>query len=153
MPVRKPGAKAIVVNNGKICLVLRDNNPAIAHPNKWNTPGGAIEEGETPRHAMIRELKEEINLDTTELIETGITTYTDGSIVHRYFIPVTDEQFSSIYLVHEGQKLEWFTPDEALKLVDTPHLSIYLETHINDIQTLLNGKRNFEPKNETLKIQ
>ncbi len=44
--IRKPGAKAIVVYKDKLCLVLRDNNPAIAHPNKWNTPGGAIEEGE-----------------------------------------------------------------------------------------------------------
>lgn len=152
MATRKPGAKAIVVYQEKICLVLRDSNPAIANPNKWNTPGGAIEEGEAPREAMIRELKEEINLDATNIIETGITTYTDGSIVHRYFVPVTDEQFALISLVHEGQKLEWFTLEETLRLVDTPHLSIYLETHVNDIRALLLGKRNFEPRNEMLNI-
>ncbi len=151
--MRKPGAKAIVVYQGKICLVLRDNNPAIANPNKWNTPGGAIEEDETPREAMLRELKEEINLDATDLIETGVTTYADGSVVHRYFVPVTEGQFASIYLVHEGQKLEWFTLEEALKLVDTPHLSIYLETHVNDIRALLEGKRDFESRNEMLTIR
>lgn len=152
MSLRKPGAKAIVVYHKKICLVLRDNNPAIANPNKWNTPGGAIEEGETPREAILRELKEEINLDATEIIETGITTYTDGSTVHRYFVPITDEQFGSIFLVHEGQKLEWFTVEETLRLVDTPHLSIYLETHVNDIRALLQGKRNFAPRNEMLTV-
>jgi 8-oxo-dGTP diphosphatase len=149
---RKPGAKAIVVHGNKICLVLRDDIPTILNPNKWNTPGGAIEDGETPHEAIIRELKEEINLDATKIIETGITTYTDGSVVNRYFVPVTDEQFKEIYLVHEGQKLEWFTFHEALALVDTPHLSIYLETHASEIQSLLDGNRSFEQRNELLSI-
>lgn len=150
--LRKPGAKAMVVHNDKICLVLRDNNPAIPNPNKWNTPGGGIDEGETPREAIIRELKEEINLDATDIIETGITTYTDGSVVYRYFIPVTDEQFKTIHLVSEGQKLAWLTFDEALALVDNVHLATYLETHAGDIRQLLAGKRDFSPKNETLNI-
>lgn len=149
---RKPGAKAIVVHNDKICLVLRDNNPEIPNPNKWNTPGGGIDEGETPREAIIRELKEEINLNATEIIETGVTTYTDGSVVYRYFVPVTDEQFKTIHLVSEGQKLAWFTFDEALALVDNVHLATYLETHVGDIRQLLAGKRDFSPKNETLNI-
>lgn len=150
---RKPGAKAIVVYKNRLCLVLRDNNPKIANPNRWNTPGGGIDEGEMPREAMIRELKEEINLDATEVIETGVTTYADGSVVHRYFVPVTDEQFAKIHLVHEGQRLDWFTLEEALHLVDTPHLSIYLETHVNDIRALLEGKLKFVPKNESLTIR
>ncbi|MEK7632917.1 MAG: NUDIX domain-containing protein [Patescibacteria group bacterium] len=107
----------------------------------------------TPKDAIIRELKEEIDLDATEIIETGITMYADGSVVHRYFVPVTDEQFAKIRLVHEGQRLEWFTLDEALKLVDTPHLSIYLETHVNDIRTLMKGEREFELRNEELELR
>jgi 8-oxo-dGTP diphosphatase len=149
---RKPGAKAIVVHQEKICLVLRDNNPAIPNPNKWNTPGGGIDDGETPREAIIRELKEEINLDATDIIETGVTTYTDGSIVYRYFVPVTDEQFKTIHLVSEGQKLAWFTFDEALALVDNAHLATYLETHASDIRDLLSGKRDFVTKHETLNV-
>lgn len=149
---RRPGAKAIVIHKDKICLVLRDNNPVIAYPNRWNTPGGAIEENETPMEAVIRELKEEINLDATDIVKTGITTYTDGSIVHRFFVLVTDEQFPTIRLIHEGQRLDWFTLDEVLALVDTPYLSIYLETHINDLRAVLSGKRDFVPMNETLPI-
>lgn len=149
---RKPGSKAIVVHGDKICLVLRDNNPNIAYPNVWNTPGGGIDEGETPREAMIRELKEEINLDATEIIDLGTTTYSDGSLVYRFFIPVTDEQFQNIHLVSEGQRLDWFTFDEVLTLAKSPHLSVYLETFANDINELLAGRRDFVPRDEVLTI-
>lgn len=149
---RKPGSKAIVVHGDKICLVLRDNNPNIAYPNVWNTPGGGIDEGETPREAMIRELKEEINLDATEIIDLGTTTYSDGSLVYRFFIPVTDEQFQNIHLVSEGQRLDWFTFDEVLTLAKSPHLSVYLKTFANDINELLAGRRDFVPRDEVLTI-
>lgn len=152
MTARKPGSKALVVHGDKICLALRDNNPNIAYPNIWNTPGGGIDEGETPREAMIRELKEEINLDATEIIDLGTTTYSDGSLVYRFFIPVTDEQFASIHLVNEGQRLDWFTFDEVLALAKSPHLSVYLETFANDINELLAGRRDFAPRNEVLII-
>ncbi len=155
--MRKPGSKAIVVHGNKICLVLRDNNPNIPHPNMWNTPGGAVEEGETPREAMARELKEEINLNATDLIFTGITTYTDGSIVHRFFVPVTDEQFANIRLVHEGQRLEWFPIEEMLHLQANEKFSsyfgAYLETHTEDIRALCEGKRDFEVRDEILGIE
>lgn len=149
---RKPGSKAIVIHGDKICLVLRDNNPDIAYPNVWNTPGGGIDEGETPREAMIRELKEEINLDATKIIDLGTTTYSDGSIVYRFFIPVTDEQLEGIRLVSEGQRLDWFTFDEVLALPKSPHLSVYLETFGNDIKAFLGGRRKFDQRNETLEI-
>lgn len=150
--VRKPGSKAIVVHGDKICLVLRDNNPSIAYPNFWNTPGGGIDENETPQEAMIRELKEEINLDATEIIDLGVTTYSDASLVYRFFIPVTDEQFQNIHLVSEGQHLDWFTFREVLALTKSPHLSVYLETFASDIQELLKGRRDFAPRDETLTI-
>ncbi len=152
MTARKPGSKAIVVHAGKICLVLRDNNPNIAYPNLWNTPGGGIDDGETPREAMLRELKEEIGLDTTEIIDLGTTTYSDGSLVYRFFIPVTDEQFRNIHLVSEGQRLDWFTFDEVLALAKSPYLSVYLETFASDITELLAGRRDFVPRNEVLTI-
>ena len=44
-------------------MVLRDNIPTIAYPNTWNTPGVGIENGESPREAIVRELQEEIDLN------------------------------------------------------------------------------------------
>lgn len=149
---RKPGAKAIVVHDGKILLVLRDNNPRIPYPNVWNTPGGGIEEGETPSEALIRELKEEVNLTVDRVINLGTTTYEDESVVYRFFVPITDEQLSEIRLVNEGQKLDWFTYEEVLELEKSPNLSVYLETFAEDIQNLLRGQRNFLPRHDRLAI-
>jgi 8-oxo-dGTP pyrophosphatase MutT (NUDIX family) len=34
-----------------------------AYPEYWNIPGGMVEPGETPVEGVIREVKEEVNLD------------------------------------------------------------------------------------------
>ncbi|MGQ9799131.1 MAG: NUDIX domain-containing protein [Ignavibacterium sp.] len=38
-------------------------------PNKWDIPGGRIEEGETPDIAVRREMKEELGLDNLNAIK------------------------------------------------------------------------------------
>lgn len=149
---RKPGAKAVVIHEGKILLVLRDNIPTISYPNTWNTPGGGIEEGESPKEAIVRELQEEINLLPREVIDVGTTTYTDGSVVHRFFVPVSDREFSSIHLASEGQKIGWFTLDELFQLEVSPHSMVYYKAHEQQIRDLLDGKRDFIAVNSELKI-
>jgi 8-oxo-dGTP diphosphatase len=59
---------AIILENdeGKFLLYLRDNNPDIPFPNHWDLIGGHIEEGETPEEALVREVKEELDLDLKE---------------------------------------------------------------------------------------
>lgn len=150
----KPGADALVVYNKKICLVLRDNIPTISFPNKWNAPGGGIDEEETPEQGLRRELKEEINLDATNIIALGSTTDANGSIVHRFFVPIDDEQFATITLLEEGQRLDWFTLDEVLKLNEsqefTPNFSFFLKEFARDIEKLIEGEREFEQRHEKL---
>ena len=59
---------AIILENdeGKFLLYLRDNKPDIPFPGYWDLIGGHIEEGETPEEALIREFKEELDLDLKE---------------------------------------------------------------------------------------
>lgn len=54
------GIGAVVICNGKILLVKRGSEPGR---NKWSIPGGLVELGETVRNTVIREVKEETNLD------------------------------------------------------------------------------------------
>lgn len=151
--VRKPGAKAVVIYKEKILLILRDNNPNIAYPNTWNTPGGGIEEGETPEEALVRELQEEIGLAPSLVINLGTTTYTDDSIVHRFYVPVTNSEFPSIHLGHEGQKIDWFTFEELLTLNVSPHSFLYYTTHEQDIKEIISGKYDFTPRHDVLDIK
>ena len=59
---------AIILENdkGEILLYLRDNKPDIPFPNYWDLIGGHVEEGETPEEALVREVKEELDIDLTD---------------------------------------------------------------------------------------
>ncbi|HUX56515.1 MAG TPA: NUDIX domain-containing protein [Bacteroidales bacterium] len=53
-------------DNGEILLYLRDNKPGIPFPEHWDLIGGHLEEGETPEEALVREVKEELDIDLKE---------------------------------------------------------------------------------------
>lgn len=59
---------AIIFENdkGEFLLYLRDNKPGIPFPGYWDLIGGHIEEGETPEEALVREVKEELDIDLKE---------------------------------------------------------------------------------------
>lgn len=56
---------AIIFQNesGEFLLYLRDNKPDIPFPDHWDLIGGHVEDGETPEEALVREVKEEIDID------------------------------------------------------------------------------------------
>lgn len=147
MPI-KPGAKAIIVNRGEILLVLRDDIPTIPHPGKWNTPGGGIENGETPKEGLVRELEEEVCLVPSSVIEMGTTTYPDGSVVHRFYVPVTDEERTRIKLGEEGQKICWFTFEQVLHMGEFSDQFVYFRTHIQDILDISNENFDSIPRHD-----
>ena len=51
----------IVIHQGKILLAQR--KPGVSHGLKWEFPGGKIEPGETPEQAVLRECREELDVD------------------------------------------------------------------------------------------
>lgn len=59
---------AIILENekGEFLLYLRDNKPGIPFPAYWDLIGGHVEEGETPEEALVREVKEELDIDLKE---------------------------------------------------------------------------------------
>lgn len=56
----KVAAAALIVQNGKILLVRRVNEP---HRGQWTLPAGFINSGEDPARAAIRECLEETGLE------------------------------------------------------------------------------------------
>ena len=49
--------------NNKLLIYLRDDKAEIPFPNHWDFFGGHVEAGETPEAALVRELKEELDIE------------------------------------------------------------------------------------------
>jgi len=52
-------ANAIIYDEDRVLMKLRDNDPSVPYPGIWCLPGGHIDRGETPKQAVIRECQEE----------------------------------------------------------------------------------------------
>jgi 8-oxo-dGTP diphosphatase len=88
--VKRKSSSIIFMNDERqILLFLRDNKSDLPYPNIWDVPGGHVEADESPGKCIVREMKEEMDLVLDEF-----------------------ELFSKIEFA-EGQKLKWFTRDEA----------------------------------------
>jgi 8-oxo-dGTP diphosphatase len=66
-PQRIIAVSAVIFVDDLVLLIQRGHEPAQG---LWSLPGGACEEGETLEHALIREVKEETNLDVSVVTET-----------------------------------------------------------------------------------
>lgn len=51
----------VMEQNGKFLIVQRGEN--TSHALKWEFPGGKVDPGETEAECMVRELKEELDID------------------------------------------------------------------------------------------
>ncbi|NIP40573.1 MAG: NUDIX domain-containing protein, partial [Candidatus Aenigmarchaeota archaeon] len=68
--------------------VIHDNRILLTHHkkfDKWVAPGGHIERGEIPDDAVVREVKEELNLDVEILNRNDIPN--EGNITKQLAVP------------------------------------------------------------------
>jgi 8-oxo-dGTP diphosphatase len=111
MFMKRKGCSIIFINDQRqILLFLRDDAPDIPYPDMWDVPGGHIEQGETPEQCIAREMKEEINLDLEEFQLFSIIKFTDR--IEYTFWEKANLDIRRIQL-NEGQRLKWFTENEA----------------------------------------
>ena len=109
--MRPKGCGILFVNDRKqILLFLRDDNKSIPYPNMWDIPGGRVEEGETPQECIVREMKEEMNLDLEGFQLFGVREF--GDRTEYTFWRKASLDIEKIQL-QEGQRLKWFTESEA----------------------------------------
>ena len=54
---------AIIIHENKLLIAQRKSTDKL--PNKWEFPGGKVEEGETLEECLIREMQEEFAIDVT----------------------------------------------------------------------------------------
>jgi 8-oxo-dGTP diphosphatase len=62
LPIVLVAACALVDADGRVLLAQRPEGKSMA--GLWEFPGGKVDPGETPEAALIRELHEELGIDT-----------------------------------------------------------------------------------------
>lgn len=79
------------------------------YPGYWEFPGGKIEPGESPREALVRELKEELGIEAREASPwiTRMYVYTHATVrLHFFRVTAWDGVPQSL----EGQAIAWQHP-------------------------------------------
>lgn len=99
-------AALIDENTGKVLLARRPEGKNLA--GMWEYPGGKIEEGERPKEALARELREELNISVPceEMIPFTETFFEYETFVLRLELFVC-KRWSGRPTPTEGQAIAW----------------------------------------------
>ena len=99
-------AVALIDADGRVLLAQRPEGKSLA--GLWEFPGGKVEPGETPEAALIRELHEELGIDTWKSCLAPLTfashSYEDFHLLMPLF---ACRRWQGIVQAQEGQKLAW----------------------------------------------
>lgn len=130
-------AVALIDHDGRVLLAQRPEDKPMA--GLWEFPGGKIEPDETPETALIRELDEELGINTaaTCLAPLSFTS-------HSYAASDTREAFHLLLLLYvcrrwqgqpqaiEGGTLKWVRPQQ-LRDYPMPEADISLIATLQDL--------------------
>ena len=99
-------AVALIDRDGRVLLAQRPDGKPMA--GLWEFPGGKVEPGETPEAALIRELQEELGIDTWESCLAPLTFASHSYDDFHLLMPVfACRKWEGVVQPREGQALKW----------------------------------------------
>ncbi len=110
------GIGAVIVCNGRILLEKRKGEPGRG---KWSIPGGIVELGESAEQTVIREVKEETNLEVEKpkLVDVvnSLTLDEHGKVKYHfiivdYFVKIKG---GALEAADDAAELKWITFGEV----------------------------------------
>ncbi|WP_108501868.1 (deoxy)nucleoside triphosphate pyrophosphohydrolase [Paracoccus indicus] len=109
-------AVALIDPDGRVLLAQRPPGKSMA--GLWEFPGGKVEPGETPEAALIRELDEELGIQTWNSCLAPLTFASHSYDDFHLLMPVfACRRWQGVVQPREGQSLAWV---RANKLRDYP---------------------------------
>ena len=118
-PVVLVAAAALVDRDGRVLVAQRPAGKAMA--GLWEFPGGKIEAGETPEYALMRELREELDIETRPCCFSPIAfashSYEDIHLLMPVFVC---RVWKGTPAPQEGQAVKWLYPVDLYSLPMPP---------------------------------
>ena len=99
-------AVALIDIDGRVLLAQRPVGKSMA--GLWEFPGGKVEPGETPEVALIRELQEELGIDTKASCLAPLAFASHSYESFHLLMPLyACRRWQGSVMPREGQKLAW----------------------------------------------
>jgi 8-oxo-dGTP diphosphatase len=120
-------AVALIDADGRVLLAQRPPGKSLA--GLWEFPGGKVEPGETPEAALIREMQEELGIDTQASCLAPLTFASHAYDSFHLLMPLfACRRWQGIVTAREGQALAWVRardlPDYPMPPADLPLIPI-----------------------------
>lgn len=111
MKILLVSAVALIDPDGRVLLAQRPEGKSLA--GLWEFPGGKVEPGETPEAALIRELKEELDIDTWTSCLAPLTFASHSYEDFHLLMPLyACRKWQGTVRSLEGQRLAWVKPNQ-----------------------------------------
>lgn len=130
-------AVALIDADGRVLLAQRPGSKSMA--GLWEFPGGKIESGETPEIALIRELEEELGINTAAscLAPLNFASHSyekidDGESFHLLMVLFACRRWQGHPKALEGGNLKWVSP-KRLRDYPMPAADIPLIATLQDL--------------------
>lgn len=108
-PIVLVAAAALVDIDGRVLLARRPEGKAMA--GLWEFPGGKVQPGELPEAALIRELREELGIDTRTSCLAPLAFASHSYDEFHLLMPLyVCRVWQGDPQPHEGQELAWVRP-------------------------------------------
>jgi 8-oxo-dGTP diphosphatase len=127
LPILTVVACALIDTDGRVLLAQRPEGKPLA--GLWEFPGGKIHPGESPEHALIRELKEELDIDVRESCLAPLTFASHAYETFHLLMPLyACRRWEGTMHAREGQAIAWVKPsrlgDYAMPPADKPLIAM-----------------------------
>ncbi|MGB1153614.1 MAG: 8-oxo-dGTP diphosphatase MutT [Paracoccaceae bacterium] len=107
-------AVALIDRDGRVLLAQRPEGKSMA--GLWEFPGGKVEKGETPEAALVRELHEELGIETWDSCLAPLTFASHKYEDFHLLMPLyACRKWSGIVQPKEGQTLKWVAARDLSK--------------------------------------